>query len=1306
MDAKSIKSHLKEAKEAIKNKDIEKALKLCKAVLKADRGNYLAFVIFGAALQESENKNDAVNAFKKAIEISPQQILAWQGLASYYEKEGVEKYHQELIPVYKELFLLETDSKKQKDIVEKLNDILKNHQCLDLIIEVLQPCLEYEANSRIFIADLLCKYFSTLKEVPEKYSSCFKQCLQLKIETGEPLDGLSSNYCLLLYKSSDFSRLIEYCRDILSKNEDNIDALEWICRIYFENNVNLISVDVPSNIQPYVDKLSKLKENSIPGLLVEAARSFEKNDFVNCRAILNDVIEIDARNPYALYFLSKVNFSLNAFEDVVQNVSLADKYLPKETNDELRQNLRLWRMIALTNSSNVKKCEEGVELCNELLESDPSNSTVLKCLIRGYIELQKWDSVESNLNRLDAKTPSSIYLKSLYNFKLDKLDEAVKILTEDIQENVDHVEHFLLLGKLYRVQEKHKEALSCFLKAAKLAPHIYSSFLELGHYYRDVNNDLEKARRCYQKAFQLNPKCEETGVSLSDVYRRLNNTGSNYELLSSVTSAGSANWVWLRLGLHYLDVNNLRSAVDSLRTAVRLNPNDSRCWECLGDAYYTRGSYISALKCYEKCLELNSSSIYATLQIAFVKQKISLHDESIREFRALIEQNPDYIPALDGLAQVCLSEARSLFNRQIVGSARDLCEEAATCLTKILKQNGKLASVWKLFADVCLLVCRLPEKISFMNLSAALLEQNQGNLNTDESICVRRDQLLNFTLKCYFVAVKLNPADSNGLSFLWHDIAICYTFLAKNSQTNDKSQFMKFALIASKKSVSLMPQVWDHWNLLGVIACSKEINDPKLAQHCFIKSIQIDNDCAVSWTNLGVLYLQLEDIQLANEAFQNAQRSDPKYSRSWIGQALIAESVDHLETIDLFYHTTQLGYHDESAKGFAEWICKVLKEWDTYRNNHHCYYIVERMAGLQVAATVLHWYTVHNPNDASASNMLGVLLELCNLPTSAVAASKNSLQCVADEKDIVRSNLGRQLRKIKKYQDSIEIYREIKQTDFATQCDLALSLFSAHQYDEALASYESAIHWFAPDEGSMAQVMVATAALNYMQKKTDVAQTILFQCIGLKPVPVYGLFAACAFGMLNNELKLSKLVLRELEAFKNESEYTSHIAIFKSYCEVIQQNFKVAIRTMSKFIYNRPGDASLWFSLCILLLRLIYEYEKDYIGLSISSAYHARCAISLGRGVIDISGIYSIMSLSHLLAGKGEESLRSSMKAVHMYPEVAENWAVLIVVLYSRGNDYPSLLKMISHVKFKLNCSKTLNAWLSNIERKVTKILG
>lgn len=82
------------------------------------------------------------------------------------------------------------------------------------------------------------------------------------------------------------------------------------------------------------------------------------------------------------------------------------------------------------------------------------------------------------------------------------------------------------------------------------------------------------------------------------------------------------------------------------------------------------------------------------------------------------------------------------------------------------------------------------------------------------------------------------------------------------------------------------------------------------------------------------------------------------------------------------------------------------------------------------------------------------------------------------------------------------------------------------------------------------------------------------------------------------------------------------------------------------------------------------------------------------------------MSLSYLLAGKAEDCLRSSMKAVYMYPDVAENWAVLIAAHYSRGTNYRGLMDIITHVRRKLTCSRPLNMWLSNIERKVTNILG
>lgn len=91
-------------------------------------------------------------------------------------------------------------------------------------------------------------------------------------------------------------------------------------------------------------------------------------------------------------------------------------------------------------------------------------------------------------------------------------------------------------------------------------------------------------------------------------------------------------------------------------------------------------------------------------------------------------------------------------------------------------------------------------------------------------------------------------------------------------------------------------------------------------------------------------------------------------------------------------------------------------------------------------------YLVHYPEDPCATNMLGVLLELCNLHKSAINVSQNSLKNVGDERDIVLSNLGRQLRKAGEYEKAIECFKGIRQIDFATQCDLALSMFLGENY--------------------------------------------------------------------------------------------------------------------------------------------------------------------------------------------------------------------------------------------------------------------
>lgn len=68
----------------------------------------MALVFLGLSLQETGPTDQAPNAFRKAIHINPSNILAWNGLANYYEKIQNEDSRKELVQIYVSLLELET----------------------------------------------------------------------------------------------------------------------------------------------------------------------------------------------------------------------------------------------------------------------------------------------------------------------------------------------------------------------------------------------------------------------------------------------------------------------------------------------------------------------------------------------------------------------------------------------------------------------------------------------------------------------------------------------------------------------------------------------------------------------------------------------------------------------------------------------------------------------------------------------------------------------------------------------------------------------------------------------------------------------------------------------------------------------------------------------------------------------------------------------------------------------------------------------------------------------------------------------
>lgn len=155
-----------------------------------------------------------------------------------------------------------------------------------------------------------------------------------------------------------------------------------------------------------------------------------------------------------------------------------------------------------------------------------------------------------------------------------------------------------------------------------------------------------------------------------------------------------------------------------------------------------------------------------------------------------------------------------------------------------------------------------------------------NDLNDDDS-CPISDELLKYAIQLYCKTLSVNQSNV----YIYHDLACCYLQYAKLVRDkNEKEDFLKHALTMIQSCINNNAMNAKHWNVLGCIFFQMQPKKIQLAQHAFIKSLTLDRNNVTSWTNLGTLYLYLNELKLANAVFSSAQKSNPNYVNCWIGQ--------------------------------------------------------------------------------------------------------------------------------------------------------------------------------------------------------------------------------------------------------------------------------------------------------------------------------------------------------------------------------------------------------------------------------------
>lgn len=656
---------------------------------------------------------------------------------------------------------------------------------------------------------------------------------------------------------------------------------------------------------------------------------------------------------------------------------------------------------------------------------------------------------------------------------------------------------FLIIGQTHIAQINPTDAITAFMNAAKIEPNNSQCFYWLGKaFLNSSNSSKDRAVKCLEKCLHLNSRHEAATTLLSVLYRETNNTLANEAILNRATAhavpgvVGPCPWVYPLLGDHYLSVGKYNEAVSAYRTALRERSDDIASWEKLADAYRQRGSLSSALKVYQKCLEMGSEqSQYARLQVATVKAVLGQHGEAVEEFEELLREDEGFVPALKGMAEAHMGLARHNLDRKLFGRSRHHLGQVVHFVTRAIQKRNDFAVLWRMMANALDAIAVMSAEFATLVVSGQL-----ANVPDAEEVTLRGDELYVLAGRCYCRAVKLRPEDGH----IWYELAANYYHRSIRYGNNEERKHMlERAVSVAKYTVQVMPGRWQNWNLLGVVCATPEINNAALAQHAFIKAVQLNRNAAPAWTNLGVLYRRSGNVLLANRAFGRAQQAQTDYVNGWTGQACIAEHLGQsAEAMDLFQHATTMQYTPESALGFVHWICMALSDPELAKDPH-VRYVCEKMFGPTGALDSIEWYHRHeDTSNIETWCFAGYLYHRKGMWRNAVLAYRRAVQAAANDpklKDKMLFSLGICLLRAKEPLEAIQMFHEVTEATFESTVGLAVAHFRAGQVSEAYGVYESVLNLLASTDAQKSQVLVAMSAIVYTYQGEADAKSLLFQ---------------------------------------------------------------------------------------------------------------------------------------------------------------------------------------------------------------------
>ncbi|RDW25433.1 hypothetical protein B0I71DRAFT_175221 [Yarrowia lipolytica] len=596
-----------------------------------------------------------------------------------------------------------------------------------------------------------------------------------------------------------------------------------------------------------------------------------------------------------------------------------------------------------------KNFDNALEIFNAVLEEEPKNVAGLvgKGLI--LVEKKQWSEARTLLQEVVDKNPDNsqalfelswcCVLMGDYEQGRKGLEHVIGLVTGSDSVSRDlRAQCYWRIGQSYE-KEGHDDTqviFQAYLKSLTENPNFAPSYTALGLLYADSVGDQARASKCFYKALELSAQEIKAAERLAIEFSDKGDWDAVEVIANRVIGVmkDKVAWPYRALGISYLNKNDFGKAIVNFQWVLRVDSTDVNAWTGLGEAYKKAGRLTSALKALERANQLiskqegddstdNQLDKWIPGYLAAVSHsELAEYSAALEILENILQHHPHENIVLRALQTTLNSAATaSITDGLYVEGANYAIKSLESCVVSV-GLGHQSQDLWKSIGDACAVFLRVESQIQrfpielakkiFSGMSADKVREfnnfAERNFSFDSNHAllvqigehdgqpldgadleyptpVTQESINVLYLTAFKYSLLCARPDPSTQAAGWYNLGLAELGLALKAQDKSDDNLNLAASQCLKRALHIEHKNADIWNAFGVASVRLNV---RVAQHCFIRALTLNNRAPQIWANLGALYLGQGDLELAKESFSLTQTMDPEFVEAWQGLGIIA----------------------------------------------------------------------------------------------------------------------------------------------------------------------------------------------------------------------------------------------------------------------------------------------------------------------------------------------------------------------------------------------------------------------------------